>query len=94
MKKKICIVCTVQFSYEKFIREISRDLYKQGFDITAVFNWDNPKVKPKQEGVIFKNISLKRTSSPIDILIKFMVFIFMKICLFLKDTSIFLLKFF
>ena len=79
MKKKICIVCTVQFSYEKFIREISKDLYKQGFDITAVFNWDNPKVKPKQEGVIFKNISLKRTSSPIDILVSIIkLFIYFK----------------
>lgn len=68
MKKKICLVCAVQFSYEKFIRDICRDLYREDFDITAVFNWDNPSIEPKQEGVVFKNISIKRSSSPLDIL--------------------------
>ena len=68
MRKKICLVCAVQFSYEKFIREISKDLSVEDFDVRAVFNWDNPELEPNQKGVIFKNIDIKRTTNPINIL--------------------------
>ena len=66
MRKKICLVCAVQFSYEKFIREISKDLSVEDFDVRAVFNWDNPELEPNQKGVIFYQISFFRVWKKID----------------------------
>ena len=63
MKKKICLVCSVQFTYEKFLKDIIKDLSNEDYEINCAFNWDNPKLKPIQEGVIFKNIDLKRNAS-------------------------------
>ena len=68
MKKKICLVCSVQFTYEKFIKDIIKDLSNNDYEISCVFNWDNPKIKPIQEGVIFKNMALKRSASLINII--------------------------
>jgi len=68
MRKKICLVCSVQFTYEKFIKDIIKDFPKENYEISCVFNWDSLGFEPKQEGVIFKNIDLKRNASPINII--------------------------
>ena len=68
MKKKVCIVCSVQFSYENFIREIIKHLSSDDCEIRVAFNWDNPKISPRQEGIIFDNLPLKRSANPLDIL--------------------------
>lgn len=61
MKYKICQICAIEFTYNKFIRQVVEKLVEEEIDVTAVFTWEFSDKSPSQKGVKFKNIEIRRS---------------------------------
>ena len=62
-RKKICQLCGVQFTYEKFLKNLCSELVRNNYEVTSIFKWDEIDIIPEQEGVKFKNIFFNRKLS-------------------------------
>ncbi|ABO18048.1 glycosyltransferase family 4 protein [Prochlorococcus marinus] len=63
MKRKICQLCGVQFTYEKFLKNLCSELVSHNYEVTSIFKWDEIEIMPEQKGVKFKNIFFERKIS-------------------------------
>ena len=59
-KKRICLITSVQFSYDKFVKNIAEQLYKENYEVTIVFKWDNNNKRPFHQNIKFYNLNFKR----------------------------------
>ena len=62
-RRKVCQLCGVQFTYEKFLKNLCSELVRNNYEVTSIFKWDEIDIMPEQEGVKFKNIFFDRKLS-------------------------------
>ncbi len=68
-KPKICQVCTVQFTYDKFLKTLCSELIRSGFKVETAFNTENNLEKSSEEDIIHNHINIKRSSKIYNLLI-------------------------
>ena len=68
MKKiKICIICSVQFTYEKFLNNFAKKLASKNYEVHAAFSFTDHTALEKENGIFFHNIPIKRKANILEI---------------------------
>lgn len=67
-KTKICLLCSVQFTYDKFLDIFADKLNSENYEVHAAFCFNEKSIIRKNNSTKFHNLPLKRKASLIDII--------------------------
>ncbi len=65
---KICILCSVQFTYDKFLKLFAEKLDSENYEVHAAFSFNNEINFQKNSSITYHNLPLKRKATFFEII--------------------------